>query len=262
MKKIVYSGVLKFLAVLLLIACMVLGVLAAAHGAVGYCSEEVDLYSLENDFSESWYISALLNEPENIVYHAYRPLFREWDDEKLTSDGTDRSEETDLYGEAVTWDVRERSEADLLAVEERLHRLLAAYQPDSVDYYIRWNDTVWTNCGAESADELAQGACFSYVKREPEEDFERRFTGRDAALLVEDIAGRDGTSTIVIASRVREESVASYKAIWERQERAVREAVVRTFVCAVSALLLFIYLLAVCGKSKDGTYKNLWLDNV
>ena len=61
MRKIVYSGALKFVAVLLFIATVVSGVLVATNGVFNYFDQEADIYAGEKDFSDSWYISSLRN---------------------------------------------------------------------------------------------------------------------------------------------------------------------------------------------------------
>jgi len=63
MKKIVYSGFLRFVAVILFVGSIVLGVLSVSDGVYSYCREELDVYSLENDFSGSQYLRAMLEEP-------------------------------------------------------------------------------------------------------------------------------------------------------------------------------------------------------
>ena len=70
------------------------------------------------------------------------------------------------------------------------------------------------------------------------------------------------TSTIIISCSVEEKAVAEYKAIWELQEGIVINTFTKTIICAIAALILIIYLICVCGKTADGEYKNMWLDNV
>ena len=76
MKKIIYSSITKGIAVILFIAFIVFGVLTASGGIVDYCNEEEDIYSFETDFSESWFVSSLLNETENVVFNAFRNAFQ------------------------------------------------------------------------------------------------------------------------------------------------------------------------------------------
>ena len=51
MKKIIYSPILKFLAVILFCTSMVLGVLTATAGIEDFYKVTPNLYSFENDFS-------------------------------------------------------------------------------------------------------------------------------------------------------------------------------------------------------------------
>ena len=53
MRKIVYSGALKLVAVLLFIVTVVSGVLVATNGIFYFDSQEDEIYAFEEDFSES-----------------------------------------------------------------------------------------------------------------------------------------------------------------------------------------------------------------
>ena len=70
------------------------------------------------------------------------------------------------------------------------------------------------------------------------------------------------SSEIVISCSIRDDVVQHYKAMWEAQESIVLNTFIKLVVCVGVALLLLIYLLCVCGKNKDGEYKNNWLDNI
>ena len=80
MRKIVYSGVLKFVAVLLFIATVVSGVLVATNGVFAYFNQDEDIYAFEEDFSESWYIRSLLDTPESLIYNTYHDVYYEYDE--------------------------------------------------------------------------------------------------------------------------------------------------------------------------------------
>ena len=71
MKRIVYSAALKFIAVVLFVIVIVNGALTVVDGIIKYSDEDIDIYAFERDFSESWYIMHLLDEPENIIFNAY-----------------------------------------------------------------------------------------------------------------------------------------------------------------------------------------------
>ena len=248
MRKIVYSGFTKFIAVILFIAGIVCGVLIAVDGMLEYDNQDEEIYNFESDFSESWYISSLLNEPENIVFNAYHKVFYEEADGEYTIRG-------DIDSETIRDDLSNQLKA----------RFGDYSNFDKLEYYVQWNDLVYTNCGAKSAEELMQGEYYSFVKRDSEGGLERyssaeRNMTRD--YLLEEVERFDSTSTIIIGCSIKEETVAEYKTIWENQESIVINTFVQTLVCGIVALLLMIYLICVCGKNKDGKYENMWLDNV
>ena len=249
MRKIVYSNVTKFIAVLLFIASIVCGVLIATDGVLEYFNQEDEIYNFESDFSESWYISNLLNEPENAVFNAYRSVF-------YVDDGNGYQE---IKGDIDSDQLR------LALVQNLEDRFSDYYYSDIINYYVQWNDLVLTNCGAKNAEELMQGEYYSYLKRNAGGYVEREMPSNRAitrAYLLEEIVRFDSTSTIIISCNVNEEDVAEYKAIWELQEGIVIDTFTHTIICAVVALLMMIYLICVCGKNVDGEYKNMWLDNV
>ena len=250
MRKIVFSSITKFIAVVLFIASVVCGVLVATDGALQYFNQDEEIYGFESEFSESWYITSLLEEPENLVFNAYQSVFYVEDDS-----GYRRPTEGDVNSD----DLR-------LALTENLEERFSAYpSDDAVDYYVQWNDLVLTNCGAKSAEDLMQGEYYSYLKREATGEIERYMPsdrGIQRAYLLEELALFDSTSTIIISCRVDEQAVAEYKATWELQEAIVIDTFVQTIICAIAALILLIYLICVCGKTADGEYNNMWLDNV
>ena len=249
MRKIVYSGALKFIAVILLIASIVLGVVTATNGIIKFFSEENDIYSFERNFSESWYISYLLESPENIMFNAYHSTFHQYDENGKPID-QDYADFKENY---------ENLETNIRQWFNDFH------YSDNINYYVQWNDLILSNCGATSAEELMKGEYYSYLKRDSLGDVER-LSSYDREItrgyLFEDIEQFDKESTITICCTIDEEAVKEYRAIWERQEGIVIDTFIQTLVCVLTVLLLFIYLICVCGKNKDGEYKNMWLDNI
>ena len=248
MRKIVYSGAAKFIAVILFIASIVCGVLIAADGVLQYFNQDEEIYNFESDFSESWYVSSLLGDPESVVYYAYRSVFDPYDES-----GNRASKDLDS------------EEVRLALVQNLEERFSEYYYSDTINYYIQWNDAVFTNCDVRNAEELIQGEFYSYLRRGPGGSVERQMPSNrnmSWAYWLDEIARYDNTSTIIISCSVKEETVAEYQAIWELQESIVINTLTYTILCVVAALLLLIYLICVCGKNADGEYKNMWLDNV
>ena len=80
MRKVVYSSITKLVAVLSLIAFIVVGVLFTTAGIYEYFHSEEEIYSFEDDFSESWYVRSLLDTPQNLMYNVYHDVFYEYDE--------------------------------------------------------------------------------------------------------------------------------------------------------------------------------------
>ena len=249
MRKVVYSSITKLVAVLLLIACIVVGVLFTTAGIYEYFHSEEDIYAFEDDFSESWYVRSLLDTPQNLMYNVYHDVFYEYDE----------------YGHRV---IRENVSTDELRAEliKRMGEIFG--EPgnfEKINYFVQWNDLVFTNCGAEKEADLLQGEYHSYFKRDKignVEHFTSATTDLTRGYLLEEIELFDSQSEIVISCSIRDDVVQHYKAMWEAQESIVLNTFIKLVVCVGAALLLLIYLLCVCGKNKDGEYKNNWLDNI
>lgn len=244
MKRIVNSTVLKFLAVLIFIASITLGTLTAAKGIEDYNKDE-SLYNFENDFSESWIVSDLLNEPVLVMRSVYNSVYPETG--------------YDSYGNPVI-----NYSVDSRKIKSVIGQYFSDFSgSDNINFFVKWNDMVFTNCGAKAAEELIQGEHYLCFKRN-----DTGVVDWDTSLPERKLHGLysfdyyNDKNTIVISCNIKEEVANKYKAIWAMQERIVIDTILRVAVCAAVALLMLIYLLCVCGKDRNGEYKNMWLDNI
>ena len=240
MKRVIYSSYTKLIAALLFITSIVLAALTLTNGVTEFWEEKVRLYDFESNFSRSRHMSFLLDEPENTVFNAYMNLYRVGEEDEITQP------------------TREEMES---AIEDALYNM---HCTDNVNYYVRWNDRVFTNCGASSPEEVMYGEFFSYVKRSPEGYTERNTEpySRRMSYMLEEISEYDRESEIIISTNIKEETVTSCKAIWQRQAGIVHSTFIISLACVAFAILLLIYLICVCGKNRLGEYKNMWLDNI
>lgn len=228
-------------------------VLAVTDCAVDYSNENEEIYSFEDDFSESWYVSYLLKTPEDLIHDAYCDTFYEYDDSKGYN-----------VEKGISF---EESRTDLA---NNLNDTFGNHKNfNKIEYYVRWNNLVFSNCGAKSAEELMTGDYYSYVKRDSVRGVERKSTVDSYYVndyIFSNIERFDEISVIEISCRIKEDIAAEYKTIWERQEALIYNTVVNTSVCLAVAVLTLIYLLCVCGKKIDNEnasiYKNLWLDYI
>ena len=249
MRKIVFSSPVKLLAVLLLVASIIGGVFVTTAGLYAYFSVDEEIYNFEGDFSESWFVSSLLNTPQNLMYSAYDQVYYDYDQ----------------YGYQITKDPSDELRAVLA---EKLTEVFGnPHNFEKINYYVQWNDLVFTNCGAEKPEDVLQGEFYSYFKRDPSGDVE--YSSSNVAYetiqyyyLLDSLEHLDQTSTVVISCSIKDEAVQNYKAIWETQKQTVYDTFAKLIAYAVAALLLLIYLLCVCGKQEDGTYRNMWLDHI
>lgn len=251
MRKVIYSNILKTISVVLFIASIVLGTLTVTNGVMKYSEEDEEIYSLEKDFSESWYVSYLLDTPKDLMYSIYQSTFNRYDEYEGVYEKVDK-ESSELQE----------------TLRNKLEEQFGNYNNfDKINYYIQWNDVVLSNCGAKTADELPVSECYSYLKLDKDgstgyETSTHEDSSHDYWHLYEVKQQFDDESTIIISCSIKESAVDEYKAIWEKQEGIVMDAFYQGIACIVVMLLALIYLVCVCGKNAEGERTNMWLDNV
>lgn len=234
MKKIIYSNYTKFIAVILFVVSIVLGALSVTKGVKGYCNEKNFIYDLESDFDQAQIFSGLLEAPEDVIFVAFRDIYLEED----KNDGSETIEQS---------------------LEKRLNNLYCA---DKVNYYVKCNDTVFTNCGAASEKDLMTSQFYRLILRDENGYMEVKSSQKRYYSIVKEIFSYDKTTSITICTSVKEAYINECKEVWDRQSAIVKETFVTLLICAVISLLLLVYLLCVCGKNKDGEHHSMWVDNI
>ena len=302
MQKFIYSKHTKIIAVLLFIASIVLGALTFANGIAKYCSEGERIYKFESDFSQTSHFSSLLVAPESAIVNAYYDLSEisapeaeasEFDSVSTAphtrgeSDAEIRvvlkpvtiekaavpDEITIIESEAPQNEVKliplrpleRKITADKETRQQHLvEKLDNLYCADKINYYVKWNDTVLTNCGANSEKELMNAQFYRFAKQDERGfiEIESSQNAYQSYSVLEQLSQYDTADSMIVCTSVKEGYVAECKETWDRQSAIVNETFTTTVVYIVLALLLFIYLLCVCGKTKDGEHKAMWLDNI
>lgn len=245
MKKIIYSNYTKFIAVVLFIISITLGALTVTNGIADYCNEKDLIYGFESNFNEARHFSSLLDAPESAIFNAYHNFYLVDENETV-----DRERPLIVNGETIEQNI-----------EKKLNDLYCA---DKINYYVKWNDTVFTNCGAANEQELMTAQFYRLTTRDDNGNTERESSQNRyySYPLLDELSLYDKTTSIVVCTSVKEAYVDECKVVWDRQSAIVNETFATAVVYVVLALLLFIYLLCVCGKTKDGEHKSMWLDNI
>ena len=234
MKKFIYSNYTKFIAAVLFVISVVLGTLGVTIGIEGYCNEKSFIYDLESDFNDVQYLSDLLEDVESEIFIAFRNF-------NLSEDKND-------IGDTI-----EQS------IEKRLNNLRSA---DKINYYVRYNNTVFTNCGAASENELITSQFYRLVSKNENGNIEIKSNQKRYYTIFDEILSFDKKTPIIACTSIKETYVNECRTIWDRQAAIVRDTFVTLLVCIVVSLFTFVYLLCVCGKTKDGEHKLMWLDNI
>lgn len=225
MKRIIYSGYTKALAVIVFIAAITMAVLTCVNGIIRCDEEKYFVYGFENDFSKCRDISIALQEPENVFFGALINYYGT-DDDKF---------------------------------EQQLNTLNNA---DNINYYIKWNEKVYTNCSAADASELKNAQFYNYavysgddIMRETNADLRGGFFAENFAEF-----GKGGTLTIGV--NLKQEAVDEMLSLWETQAKLLNEIIEQAFVFALVALLMLIYLVCVCGQNASGDRVSMWIDRI
>lgn len=246
MKKIIYSDYTKFIAVVLFVISIILGTLTVTNGVVRYCDEKERIYGFESSFTESKYLSSFLDAPEIAIFNAYRDFYS-LDDEDENVAG---ERPITVNGETIEQ-----------TIKKELNDLYCA---DKVNYYVKWNDTVFTNCGATNEQEVMDAQFYRLTTRDDNGNGNRISSQSHyySYPLLDEISYYDKTTSVVICTSIKEEFAHECLLNWEKQFAIVNDTFRAAAIYAVLALLMFIYLLCVCGKTKDGEHRAMWLDNI
>ena len=220
--------------------------MTVTNGIAEYGNEKEVIYRFENDFSEARHFSHLLDAPESAIFNAYHNFYLV-DGETET---VDKERPLIVNGETIEQNIKKKLD-DL-------------YCADKINYYVKWNDTVFTNCGASSEQELMTAEFYRLATRDEKGNNEivssqNRYYSYP---LLDELSLYDKTTSIVVCTSIKEEYANECKVIWDRQSTIINETFTSTIIYVIFALILFIYLLCVCGKNKDGEHKSMWLDNI
>ncbi len=146
-------------------------------------------------------------------------------------------------------------------IEKKLNSLYCA---DKINYYVKWNDTVWTNCGAMSEKEL-MGAQFYRLTKQDEQGYIERESSQNlyqSYPLLDQLSQYDTADSVIVCTSVKEAYADACKIAWYRQENIVNTTFTASIIYGVFSLLIFIYLLCVCGKNSDGEDQSMWIDHI
>jgi len=262
MKRILYSTVTKTLAVILCVACIVLGVLVITDCILRIDGEEVFVYGFENSFEESDYIQGLLEAPVHAVIEAFRMAYSADDESPAPEHSEQVTSEPGGEAETTRQDELSASRAEIpAALAYTLNRLYCASQ---IDYFVEWNGQVFSNCEAFSHTDILNGAPISLlIQRDQSGGITTQATDYDYALfMLEYIDRYDADSTVTVCVGIKDDYTTFCKIMWERQAALVTQTVAVVSLLALGALLLLVYLVCVCGKNRNGEQTILWIDYV
>ncbi len=171
MKNFVYSTCLKIIAVVLFVVSTVLATLAFTDGVGRFAKEKISVYNFESSFNECAYIEDVLYDIEYVFFDVYR---------ECEDDGN--------FEEALTKKLRER--------------LLAFHNADKMDYYIKYNENIFTNCGATNEKDFRSSDFYSCVELDESGNLYRDTMPATnyVPYYLESVSPRDGTQSLVVSA--------------------------------------------------------------
>lgn len=240
MKRFIYSNYTKFIAAVLLVISVALCALNVTNGVIDCSGENGFIYEFESDFKEMQHFSNLFAATEEAVVNScYNRNWNEFDSNKI---------------------IEKNFETIVQDVERYLKNLYCA---DKINYYVKLNDIVFTNCGATSENDIVTARIYRLMRRNEYgfievETNQKTYRNQN----YQGVPAQDIITLMVICTSVKESYVDECKATWDRQSAMIKKIFASVLTCAAIALILLVYLLCVCGKTKDGEYKTIWLDNI
>ncbi len=247
MKRFLYSNYTKAIAVLLFVIFITASVLIVTDCVVVLEKEEDIIYKLEGDFTETNFFASKLHAPEAAVFSAFYNVYYTLDED---------ARQAIQNGNATL---------DLKRIEKSISQELDyLYCKDKIEYFVEINGTAFTNCGATVKEDLMDSEFYYLASRDKDGFIEKRSAHATPNIrpFIEDITIYDKTSEITIITSIKADYVAECKATWERQASILNNAAIYSFSCVILAFLILIYLICVCGKTKDGERKLIWVDNI
>lgn len=253
MKKFLYSIYTKAVCVILFIACITSAAVVCVNGLTDYFGEKEQIYAFEKDFSSCRYTNSMLADPENAVYYAIRNT--------VPSEYEERAYEGDYNEDELQTVI---SKSDKPAIEEKIESYTKAlYCADAVNYRIEWNGRVFTNCTEDISSDLELQSFYNCFSLEEDGSYSRDFSGDNSSFFIYtgDFTGFKNLGALKIVTALRPEAIKAYGEMWERQSQFVIRTVIAAVALVIGALILFIYLAFVSGKSEDGE-KSMAIDRL
>lgn len=289
MKKIFYSKITKTIAWLLLLALTLIFVYELYTGVIEYISDsEYSVYDFRKDFESSSTVSGLLNTPVQLLVSAYREvdigsihIYRPTG-EIIYMESTPAPTLTPTVVMPVPTAVPQvqptvapptpspkpaEAEAVSMNVYEYAHEYFSSLEDsEGLEYYVRINDAVFSNCDAESENDLMDRRFYYLATRSADGQCSYKSSGyRGNLISLYSISGANelyGSDSIVVCSAIKDDYAQQMEQIWQGQEAVVRDCYHSLLVLLGGIVLLIIYLIAAAGKNSAGEVKRSTMDKL
>lgn len=265
MKKFFCSAFMKALVLILCAALAVTAVAVFVNLVEQYrASGEDFIYNFEDSFEQSRHFNSLLQKPESDILDALN----------------DDIQNIDIYGSGARLAIAETRpvaypaptatpspnagaqiapEDGPLSEEDAAERIRNALKPledhEALIYYVRFNDSVFTNCDAESPDELCSGF-YRMCSYNTQGLTEFSHSGSRPAIRYVDSSGIPEGAKLTVCAAIKEGYAAAVGAQWEKQAGEMRVFITNIALLAAALLVLIIYLCLVWGVGHERDEKR------
>ncbi len=231
MKKILYSSVTKFIAILLMLACAFQTVNLVTDCIIKYFESDREVYGFESSFDESRQLAIEVHEPLLAINSAYYLVERD---------------ESNYGIEKLVEQVKEC--------------LTSVNKEEKVEYIIEIDGVVLKSQENITKEEIISRRFFTVYKFNGEGGVDYTST-TSVGYYWHDLENSSKNNISVYAS-LNEEYVEKCERLWIEQRNLVYNAFSQSLGLVLVFLSLLIYLVCVCGKRADGETKAMWLDKI
>lgn len=287
MKRMFYSKFTKAIAWILLLALTLAFVYELYTAVNEYISDsEHSVYDFKNDFESSSAVSNLLNTPVQLLVSAYREAdigsvhIHQHNGQILYMESTPAPthtpppQEVALMPTAAPIPVTPtpapqsaETEAVSMNVYEYVHEYFSSIENnEGLEYYVRINDAVFSNCDAKSEKDLMDNRFYYLAERRSDGVCNYESAGYRGSIksLYSHFGSDDlyGSDSIVVCSAIKDEYAQQMEEIWQGQEAVVRRCYQRLLALLGGMALVIIYLIAAAGKNSAGEIKRSAMDKL
>jgi len=248
-RKFIYSGFTKVIAVLIFVASCTFSSVVITDGIIRYMSYGEEVFVFERSFDDIKRYDRMLYSVETALSSALREFYL-----------IDENDDVVIFEDKLI-SVNGKTLSDL--VEEKIDNI---YCIDDLDYYLEFNDELFINTD-KTPEELMLSDFSYYITRDKNGIIETKQEERNniydsMSYSVGLWSEYDKESEVKIYTALKDSFINEKRVIWEKQEEIAYDTIYTSRISSGMAIIAFIFLICVCGKDKDNKLKTVWIDKI